>query len=132
MFDGTQVILESYSRILKRNSNQFRSNFRRGEVYSNGFRGIDCRSSVYGVGGRNSNTTMIWEHGDKIFKSMKTIKMKGLSGNISFDDWGFRRNFSIDIVRMTINSEMTKVRLKAQMSETEEVKKTYFLPFRIS
>lgn len=46
---------------------------------------------------------------------MKSVKMKGLSGNISFDDWGFRRNFSIDIVRMTINSEMTKVCLRERV-----------------
>lgn len=33
----------------------------------------------------------------------------GLTGNISFDDRGYRQNFSIDVVEMTTNSEMVKV-----------------------
>lgn len=46
------------------------------------------------------------------------IKIRGLTGNISFDDSGFRRNFTIDVVRMTFNSEMTKV---AQWSEIDRL-----------
>lgn len=33
----------------------------------------------------------------------------GLTGNISFDDQGYRKNFSVDVVEMTTNSEMVKV-----------------------
>ena len=119
MYDATKVVLEAIGKILKKNSNAFRNNFRRGEVYNNGSRGIDCRRTPI----------VPWEHGEKILKSIKQVrepfsnlflhliltqkstqvKIRGLSGNISFDETGFRRNFTIDIVKMTINSEMTKV-----------------------
>ncbi|KAH8025324.1 hypothetical protein HPB51_006948 [Rhipicephalus microplus] len=36
-------------------------------------------------------------------------KIKGLTGNVSFDDRGFRVNYTIDVVEMTINSEMVKI-----------------------
>lgn len=35
--------------------------------------------------------------------------IQGLTGNISFDELGYRTNFSVDIVEMTVNSEMVKV-----------------------
>lgn len=63
MFDGTKVILDAYGRLLKKNNNIFRNNFRRGEVYNNGTRGIDCRRLP----------VVPWEHGDKIFKNIKQV-----------------------------------------------------------
>ena len=36
-------------------------------------------------------------------------EIEGLTGNVSFSEWGFRKNFSIDIVEMTVNNEMAKV-----------------------
>ncbi len=36
-------------------------------------------------------------------------EIRGLTANISFDEFGFRQNFTIDIVEMTINNEMAKV-----------------------
>ncbi|CAN8032801.1 unnamed protein product, partial [Ixodes persulcatus] len=99
MHDATKVILDAYSRLLKNKSDIFRNNFRRGEVYNRGTKGIDCQSWP----------AVTWEHGKVIADYMKQTQIKGLTGNISFDSQGYRVNFSIDVVEMTINSEMVKV-----------------------
>ncbi|XP_067134213.1 glutamate receptor 1-like isoform X2 [Centruroides vittatus] len=99
MYDTTKVILDAYSRLLKRKPDIFRNNFRRGEVYNNGTKGLDCRKMP----------VITWEHGEKIIKYLRKTDITGLTGNITFDDFGYRRNFSIDVVEMTINNEMVKV-----------------------
>ena len=65
MYDATKVVLEAIGKILKKNSNAFRNNFRRGEIYNNGTRGIDCRRSPI----------VPWEHGEKILKHIKQVCM---------------------------------------------------------
>ncbi|KAM7290700.1 hypothetical protein ISCGN_027299 [Ixodes scapularis] len=99
MYDGAKVLLNAFKRLLKDYPTIFSKNFRRGEVYNNNTRGIDCRR----------DRVMPWEHGEEIAKRIRTAKMKGLTGNISFDERGFRINFTIDVVEMTINSEMVKI-----------------------
>ncbi|XP_067118229.1 glutamate receptor 1-like isoform X2 [Centruroides vittatus] len=106
MYDGIKVILDAFSRLMKKKPDIFRNNFRRGEVYNNGTKGIDCRRIP----------VMPWEHGEKIINFMKKTEIKGLTGNISFDEYGYRKNFTVDIVEMTINSEMVKI---AQWSDTK-------------
>jgi len=63
MFDGTNVMLEAMSKMLKKNGNIFRNNLRRGDLYSNGSRGIDCRRFPI----------VQWEHGDKILKAIRQV-----------------------------------------------------------
>ncbi|CAG2110606.1 unnamed protein product [Medioppia subpectinata] len=63
MFDGTKVFLDTYNRLLKKKSDIFRNNFRRGEFFNNGTKGIDCRKAPNNV----------WEHGDKITKFLRKI-----------------------------------------------------------
>ncbi|CAN8032799.1 unnamed protein product, partial [Ixodes persulcatus] len=99
MYDGAKVLLNAFKRLLKDYPTIFSKNFRRGEVYNNNTRGIDCRR----------DRVMPWEHGEEIAKRIRTAKIKGLTGNISFDERGFRINFTIDVVEMTINSEMVKI-----------------------
>ncbi|GFQ87727.1 glutamate receptor 1 [Trichonephila clavata] len=61
MYDVAKVILDAYSRLLRRNPDIFRNNFRRGEVYNNGTRGIDCRRAP----------VLPWEHGERITRIFK-------------------------------------------------------------
>jgi glutamate receptor 3 len=65
MFDGTKVILDAYNRLLKKKVDMFRNNFRRGEFYNNGTRGIDCRKLAI----------IPWEHGDRISKSIRKVSI---------------------------------------------------------
>ncbi|XP_053207779.1 glutamate receptor 1-like [Panonychus citri] len=99
MLDGTRVILDTLNRLLRKKPDIFRNNFRRGQVYNNGSRGIDCKMQPL----------IPWEHGKEIARYMQKTNITGLTGNLSFDENGFRNNFKIDIVRMTINSVMTKI-----------------------
>lgn len=64
-YDGSKVILDAYSRLLKKKPDIFRNNFRRGEVYNNGTKGIDCRKTP----------VMPWEHGDKISHYFRKVNM---------------------------------------------------------
>ncbi|XP_071043446.1 glutamate receptor 1 [Parasteatoda tepidariorum] len=63
MYDVAKVILDAYSRLLKRNPDIFRNNFRRGEVYNNGTKGIDCRRAP----------VLPWEHGERISRIFKKV-----------------------------------------------------------
>lgn len=64
MYDATRVILETFNRLLKKKPDIFRNNFRRGEVYNNGTKGINCTQTP----------VMPWEHGDRITRFMKKVK----------------------------------------------------------
>ncbi len=63
MYDGAKVLLDTYSRLLVKYSDLFRNNFRRGEIYNNGSKGIDCRRSP----------VIPWEHGTKIRNIMRKV-----------------------------------------------------------
>jgi glutamate receptor 3 len=65
MFDGTKVILDAYNRLLKKKVDMFRNNFRRGEFYNNGSKGIDCRKLAINA----------WEHGDRISKFIRKVSI---------------------------------------------------------
>ncbi|XP_064482166.1 glutamate receptor 1-like isoform X2 [Ornithodoros turicata] len=99
MHDAARVILDAYNRLLKNKSDIFRNNFRRGEVYNRGTKGIDCQSWP----------AVTWEHGKTIADYLKQTHTRGLTGNISFDQHGYRGNFTMDVVEMTMNSEMVKI-----------------------
>ncbi|GIY84127.1 glutamate receptor 1, partial [Caerostris extrusa] len=77
-YDGTKVILDAYSRLLKKKPDIFRNNFRRGEVYNNGTKGIDCRKLP----------VTPWEHGDKISHYLrKSRARRHIRGNDVFEGY---------------------------------------------
>ena len=99
MFDAVNVIIEAFNRLIKKKADVFRSNLRRGEVYNNGTKGIDCRRP----------TPATWEHGEKIIRAIKKVEMEGLTGNIVFDEEGLQTNYTLDVVEMTVDSHIAKV-----------------------
>ncbi|XP_076362724.1 glutamate receptor 1-like isoform X2 [Tachypleus tridentatus] len=105
MYDGVKVVLDTYNRLYTQNSNLFRNNFRRGQIYNNGTKGILC----------DNRPIIPWEHGERIAAELKKTEIVGLTGNISFSEDGFRKNFTIDIVEMNVDSEMVKI---AEFSDT--------------
>ncbi|GAB6033164.1 hypothetical protein CHUAL_012772 [Chamberlinius hualienensis] len=98
-YDAVNVIIEAFSKLLRKKADVFRLNLRRGDVYNNGSKGIDC----------SKDTVNAWEHGEKIMRAIRKVEMEGLTGNISFDDEGKRRNHSLDVVEMTIYSETVTI-----------------------
>ncbi|XP_022240427.1 glutamate receptor 1-like isoform X1 [Limulus polyphemus] len=99
MYDGVKVVLDTYNRLLKQKHDLFRNNFRRGQIYNNGTKGILC----------DNRPINPWEHGEKIAAELKKTEILGLTGNISFSEDGFRKNFTIDIVEMNVDSKMVKI-----------------------
>ncbi|GIY38297.1 glutamate receptor 1 [Caerostris extrusa] len=64
MYDAARVLLDAFNRLLKKKKPDiFRNNFRRGEVYNNGTKGIICHQTP----------VMHWEHGDRITRFLKKV-----------------------------------------------------------
>ncbi|GFG28171.1 hypothetical protein Cfor_07823, partial [Coptotermes formosanus] len=101
MYDAVFVLVEAFNKILKKKPDTFRTNFRRGQIFNNGSRGIDCNTSQGWV--------TPWEHGDKISRHLRKVELEGLTGDIRFNDDGRRQNYTLHVVEMTFNSAMVKV-----------------------
>ncbi|XP_015794087.1 glutamate receptor 1-like isoform X1 [Tetranychus urticae] len=109
MFDGTRILLDALDRILTDRPNVFDANLRDNEVYNgnNPKPGINCAETY---------PALYWEHGRLIVQYLKQTNIEGLTGRIVFDDSSVRRNYSIDMIQTTMNSEVTKI---AEWSEEE-------------
>lgn len=68
MYDAVSVMIEAFNKALKRKPDMFRSNVRRGQVFNNGSRGLECNYS--------KNWVTPWEHGDKISKNLRKVSYK--------------------------------------------------------
>ncbi|XP_021919064.1 glutamate receptor 1-like isoform X1 [Zootermopsis nevadensis] len=101
MYDAVFVLVEAFNKILKKKPDTFRTNFRRGQIFNNGSRGMDCNTSQGWV--------TPWEHGDKISRHLRKVELEGLTGEIRFNDDGKRQNYTLHVVEMTFNSAMVKV-----------------------
>ena len=49
------------------------------------------------------------DHQVRILQEIKNISFSGLTGQISFDEHGRRKNFTLDVMEMTVRSEMIQV-----------------------
>ncbi|XP_022240428.1 glutamate receptor 1-like isoform X1 [Limulus polyphemus] len=95
IYDGVNVILSALSKIIRGPSPV---DFYIG-VYKNGSKGTVCDTSYIRA----------WDYGYKLTSQLKKTRLSGLTGNIVFDGNGYRKNFTIDVVEMTFNSEMVKI-----------------------
>ena len=62
--DAATVIVEGLNAMLKEDSEVFRNTFRRGQVYNNGSRGVQCKG----------DPPVPWKHGSALMKSFKQVK----------------------------------------------------------
>lgn len=73
MIDGTRVILDTFSRLLRNKPDILRNHLRRAEIYgnntSNPSLSIDCK--------KKPQTP--WEHGKEIYRYMKKVFLKNSS-----------------------------------------------------
>lgn len=65
MYDGTRVMLGAFKQLLNEYPAIFAKNFRRGEVYNNNTRGIDCKREK----------VIPWEHGNEIFHRLRNVSI---------------------------------------------------------
>lgn len=76
MYDAVFVLVEAFNKLLRKKPDLFRNNFRRGQIFNNGSRGLDCNTSGW---------VTPWEHGDKISRFIRKVPTRGISTD--FDDF---------------------------------------------
>ncbi|XP_055630590.1 glutamate receptor 1-like isoform X2 [Toxorhynchites rutilus septentrionalis] len=106
MYDAVFVLVEAFSKIVRKKPDQFRAYTvrNRGQPFNlptNGTRTLDCNMSKGWV--------TPWEHGDKISRYLRKVEISGLTGDIRFNEDGKRQNYTLHVVEMTVNSAMVKV-----------------------
>ncbi|CAH0545662.1 unnamed protein product [Brassicogethes aeneus] len=101
MYDAVFVLVEAFNKLLRKKPDVFRNNMRRGQIYNNGSKGLDCNAS--------GGWVAPWEHGDKISRLLRKVEIEGLTGEIRFSEEGRRQNYTLHVVEMTVNSAMVKV-----------------------
>ena len=63
--DAVSVIVKGINNMLKKDPDVFRNTFRRGQVYNNGTRGINCKS----------DPAIPWKHGPAIMRNFRSAKV---------------------------------------------------------
>ncbi|KAK9710764.1 Receptor family ligand binding region [Popillia japonica] len=101
MYDAVFVLVEAFNKLLRKKPDVFRNNMRRGQIFNNGSKGLDCNAS--------GGWVTPWEHGDKISRFLRKVELEGLTGEIRFSEDGRRQNYTLHVVEMTVNSAMVKV-----------------------
>ncbi|GAU98437.1 hypothetical protein RvY_09586 [Ramazzottius varieornatus] len=96
MVDAVHLWVASLNRLFKDRPHMFQNNFRRGELFNNGSRGLDC--SKYPL--------EAWEHGKLLTHMLTTTRFTGLTGPVIFDAVGQRRNYTLNLVEMTFNRKV--------------------------
>ncbi|VEN59732.1 unnamed protein product [Callosobruchus maculatus] len=102
MYDAVFVLVEAFNKLLRKKTDLFRSNMRRG-LSNNGTstKVLDCNV--------NGGWVTPWEHGDKISRFLRKVEIEGLTGEVRFSEEGRRQNYTLHVVEMTVNSAMVKV-----------------------
>ncbi|XP_049886195.1 glutamate receptor 1-like isoform X1 [Pectinophora gossypiella] len=99
MYDAVQVLVDAILRLLRKKPDILRGTMRR-NANINASRVIDCNPK---------GKITPYEHGDKISRMIKKTEIDGLTGVIRFNEEGHRRNFTLQIMEMTVEGDMIKV-----------------------
>ena len=116
-FDTVNLLINAFSSLMRQNVNWFVSKRRKSKLKEQ-IEGAGC-GDLSGSEGPNT-----WEHGQRILQEIKNTSFQGLtgetgrtrvgsrellSGHISFDDTGKRKNYTLDVVEMTVSSQMVTI-----------------------
>ncbi|KAH3842121.1 hypothetical protein DPMN_115609, partial [Dreissena polymorpha] len=97
-----QLIENSSSifKLIENSSSIFKHTFRRGEVYNhNRTRGVPC----------DADPPVPWMHGEALTQGMKKLHFDGVTGNIEFDEYGFRKQYKFDVYNVGLNIGPNKI-----------------------
>uniref|UniRef100_A0A0K0F5Z7 Glutamate receptor 1 n=1 Tax=Strongyloides venezuelensis TaxID=75913 RepID=A0A0K0F5Z7_STRVS len=98
--DAVLVVKKALENSLKKNDSIFYQNFRHGDLYNRGFKGIYCHPQYDKKSENRPFST--FEHGKLISKGLHDVKITSedgtLTGNIEFDRLGFRKNFAVTVI----------------------------------
>ncbi|XP_075991203.1 glutamate receptor 1-like [Anticarsia gemmatalis] len=99
MYDAVQVLIDAIIRLMRKKPEILRQTLRRSANF-NASRLLDCTPK---------GKVAPYEHGDKISRMIKKTEIDGLTGNIRFNEEGHRKNFTLQVMELTVDGDMTKV-----------------------
>uniref|UniRef100_A0A0N4ZEY1 Glutamate receptor 1 n=1 Tax=Parastrongyloides trichosuri TaxID=131310 RepID=A0A0N4ZEY1_PARTI len=98
--DAVLVVKKALENALKKNDSIFYQNFRHGELYNKGYKGIYCHPQYDKKTENRPFST--FEHGKLISKGLHDVKLGPedgtLTGYIEFNRLGFRKNFLVTVI----------------------------------
>ncbi|XP_053623555.1 glutamate receptor 1-like [Plodia interpunctella] len=100
MYDAVQVLVDAIIRLMRKKPDILRSTLRR-NANLNSSKILDCNPK--------GKVVSPYEHGDKISRMIKKTEIVGLSGNIRFNELGHRKNFSLQVMELTVEGDMVKI-----------------------
>ncbi|ESO08945.1 hypothetical protein HELRODRAFT_74189 [Helobdella robusta] len=72
--------------------------FQKGVVYNDGSRGLRCMEPY-----------RPWRNGSLVYEYMRKVSLVGLTGNISFNEHGYRQYFNLDLLSLELNRPLKKI-----------------------
>ncbi|KAL3878269.1 hypothetical protein ACJMK2_030634 [Sinanodonta woodiana] len=98
--DSITVIQKTISKMVERSSSIFQHTFRRGDIYNyNKTKGVPC----------TANPPIPWMHGQSLMAGMTELKFDGVTGNVGFDRFGFRKDYTFDVFNVGLDEGPTKI-----------------------
>ncbi|XP_059057646.1 glutamate receptor 1-like [Achroia grisella] len=99
--DAVHVLVDSILRLLRKKPDVFRNFMRRNAMANNTNKTLDCNPK--------QGKIIPYEHGDKISRLIKKTEIDGLTGTIRFNEAGHRKNFSLQVMELTVDGDMVKI-----------------------
>ncbi|XP_067664022.1 glutamate receptor 2-like isoform X1 [Haliotis asinina] len=100
LVDAVYLLGQAIYSMMQNDSEVFRYNFRRGDLYTyNDTKGIPC----------DKNPPVPWMHGEEILHRIKQMQPVGLSGVLSFDRKGFRQDYSLGVYSVSLDNGPSKI-----------------------
>ncbi|ELT93728.1 hypothetical protein CAPTEDRAFT_178222 [Capitella teleta] len=97
--DAIHGVALALKRLQNSQPREFSRTLRDGKLFINGSLGIDCEAK----------TVAPWSYGDAVMNQLKAVKFRGLTGNVEFDAKGYRDNFSLGILEVTMQRGIAEV-----------------------
>jgi len=102
MMDAVDVIVHGLRSLLMLNPDVFRRSFRRGQVFNNETRGIQC----------DREPLVPWVHGGTILSHLLSVNFTGITGPVVLNPiTGLRWQYRFDVMALRFNAELQKVTL---------------------
>jgi len=100
MMDAVDTIVHGLRSLLMLNPDVFRRTFRRGQVFNNETRGIQC----------DREPLVPWVHGRTILAHLHNVNFTGITGPVTFDPLtGRRSQYRLDVMGLRFDAELRKV-----------------------
>lgn len=100
-FDSIISLLKAVENMKKVNKSAFENIFRNGDIYNNGSKGLTCK--------KWNGPVVQWFKGENISKALREVSFEGFSGQVEFNEYGRRKNFTLDILELSLDQAPQKI-----------------------